>query len=61
MNANAPTVENLLTEAQQLVQNEYNHLQIVGRALTDEELRRSDTLSSCLEHIQKALDALSEK
>lgn len=54
------TIENALNEAKELAQNEYAHIQIQGRALTSEEMKRSDTLSKCIEIIQSALGSLAE-
>lgn len=61
MIANDKTIESCLLEAQEIARNEYAGMQILGRALTVDELERSDKLSNCLEHIQEALDALKKE
>ena len=44
MNAELLSPESLLSEAHEMLLQEWVQLQVVGRALTPEEQRRSDTL-----------------
>lgn len=62
-NANANdggTLMSALESAKEFAQQKFNSMQIVGRALTDDELKRSDALSKCLEFINQAIESVSE-
>lgn len=53
------TTEEKFRQAREELHQEWVHLQIVGRALTPEEQRRSDALSRAVQLIDEALAALS--
>ena len=61
MNAELKSAESLLGEAREMLQQEWVHLQVVGRALTPEEQRRSDTLGRAIPLLDEALGILDEK
>jgi hypothetical protein len=61
MNAELKSPESLLQEAREMLQQEWNHLQVVGRALTPEELHRSDVLGKAIPILDHALAILEEK
>lgn len=52
--------ERTLREVRDALQQECLHLQIVGRALTPEELRRSEALGQAIPLLDGALAALEE-
>ena len=61
MSADFKTPENVLHEAREMLQQEWVHLQVVGRALTPEEQHRSDTLGRAVPLLDEALGILEEK
>ena len=61
MSAELKSPESLLREAREMLQQEWVHLQVVGRALTPEEQRRSETLSRAIPLLDEALGILEEK
>ena len=61
MNAELKSAESLLGEAREMLQQEWVHLQVVGRALTPEEQRRSETLSRAVPLLDEALAILEEE
>lgn len=54
------TLLSALKSAKEIAQQEFNPMQIVGRALTDDELKRSEALSKCLEFINQAIESVAE-
>lgn len=56
---NKQTVETNLQTIIDHLNQEWIHLQILGRALTPEELKRSATLARVLEHLRVALALLT--
>ncbi|HSK73350.1 MAG TPA: hypothetical protein VK892_16740 [Pyrinomonadaceae bacterium] len=54
------TLESALLEAQELAEQEYFRLQVLGRELNEEEKRRSEVLETCLGYIRDALAALKQ-
>lgn len=54
------TLESALLEAQELAEQEYFRLQVLGRELTEEEKRRSKVLETCLGYIRDALNTLKQ-
>lgn len=54
------TLESALLEAQELAEQEYFRLQVLGRELNEEEKRRSEVLETCLGYIRDALAALEQ-
>lgn len=50
----------ILREVREAFQQEWVHLQIVGRALTPDELRRSDALGRAIPLLDQALATLEE-
>ncbi len=61
MNGELKSPESLLREAREMLQQEWVHLQVVGRALTPEEQRRSDTLGRAIPLLDEALGIMEEK
>ena len=61
MSAELKTPANVLREVREMLQQEWVHLQVVGRALTPEEQRRSDTLGRAIPLLDEALGILEEK
>jgi hypothetical protein len=60
MNAEPNSAESLLHEAREMLQQEWVHLQVVGRALTPEEQRRSDTLGQAIPLLDETLTILDQ-
>jgi len=54
------TLMSALESAKEFAQQEFNSMQIVRRALTDDELKRSDALSKCLEFINQAIESVAD-
>ena len=54
------TLISALESAKELAQQEFNSIQIVGRALTDDELNRSEALFKCLEFINQAIKFVAD-
>ncbi len=54
------TLMSTLESAKELAQQEFNSMQIVGRALTADELNRSEALFKCLEFINQAIKSVAE-
>lgn len=52
------TLETALMEAQELAEQEFFRIQILGRELTEEERKRSEILETCLGYIREALATL---
>ena len=61
MSAELKSPESLLHEAREMLQQEWVHLQVVGRTLTPEEQRRSETLSRAVPLLDEALAILEEE
>jgi len=61
MSAELKSPESLLRETRAMLQQEWVHLQVVGRALTPEEQRRSETLSRAVPLLDEALAILEEE
>jgi hypothetical protein len=61
MSAQLKSPESLLREARERLQQEWVHLQVVGHALTPEELHRSDVLGKAIPILDQALAILEEK
>ena len=53
--------EQQLREIREEFNQEYIHLQIVGRELTQEERRRSEVLSKVVKLLDEALEVLGQK
>lgn len=53
-------LESALESAKNHAEQEYASIQIAGRALTGEELRRSEALAKCLEYIEEAFKAIRQ-
>ena len=54
------TIESALMEAQELAEQEFYKIQVVGRGLTEDERKRSETLETCLGYIREALTTLKQ-
>ena len=61
MSAELKSPESLLHEAREMLQQEWVHLQVVGRALTPEEQRRSVALGRAIPLLDEALGILGVK
>ena len=61
MSAELKSPESLLHEVREMLQQEWVHLQIVGRALTPEEQRRSDTLGRAIPLLDEVLTILDQE
>ena len=61
MSAVLKSPESLLREAREMLQQEWVHLQVVGRTLTPKKQRRSDMLGRAIPLLDEALAALEEK
>ncbi len=53
--------ESLLSEAREMLRQEWVGLQVVGRALTPDEERRSDRLGRTVSLLDQALTVLAEE
>jgi hypothetical protein len=54
------TIESALMEAQELAEQEFYKIQVVGRGLTEDERKRSEILETCLGYIREALTTLKQ-
>jgi hypothetical protein len=54
------TIESALMEAQELAEQDFYRIQVLGRELTDEEKKRSEILETCLGYIREALSTLKQ-
>jgi hypothetical protein len=54
------TIESALMEAQELAEQEFYRIQVLGRELTQEEKKRSEVLETCLGYIREALTTLKQ-
>lgn len=54
------TIESALVEAQELAEQEFYRIQVLGRELTKEEKKRSEVLETCLGYIREALSTLKQ-
>ena len=54
------TIESALIEAQELAEQEFYRIQVLGRELTLEEKKRSEVLETCLGYIREALTTLKQ-
>ena len=54
------TIESALKEAQELAEQEFYRIQILGRELSDEEKKKSEVLETCLGYIREALTTLKQ-
>jgi hypothetical protein len=61
MNAELKSPESLLGEAREMLQQEWVHLQVVGRALTPEEQRQSHTLGQAIPLLDEVLRILEDE
>ncbi len=57
---NSETIKSALQTAKIRAEQEYAAIQIVGRALSAEELEKSAALSKCLEYIEEALNTIEQ-
>ncbi|MGI8639861.1 MAG: hypothetical protein ACR2MG_07890 [Pyrinomonadaceae bacterium] len=54
------TLISALESAKERAEQDFNSMQIVGRALTPDESKRSDALVKCLEFINQAIKTVAE-
>lgn len=54
------TIESALMEAQELAEQDFYRIQVLGRELTVEEKKRSEVLETCLGYIREALTTLKQ-
>ena len=55
------TIESALMEAQELAEQDFYRIQVLGRELTLEEKKKSEVLETCLGYIREALTTLKQR